>query len=72
MGMRKKVKSDFEEQFRQAVVHSGYSRYRLSNLTGVSQAVLSNFVKKNRSLTLATAARLAKVLGLSVHQNRGK
>jgi plasmid maintenance system antidote protein VapI len=70
--MRKKAKCDFEEQFRQAILHSGYSRYRLSHLTGVSQAALSNFVKKKRSLTLATAARLADVLGLSVHKGRGK
>jgi plasmid maintenance system antidote protein VapI len=70
--MRKKAKTDFEDQFRQAIEHGGYSRYRLSRWTGVSQAVLSNFVKKKRSLTLTTAAKLADILGLSVHKNRAK
>jgi hypothetical protein len=33
--------------------------------------VLSHFVRKKRSLTLTTAAKLADILGLSVNKNRG-
>lgn len=47
------------------------SRYRLSKLTGVSDGVLCNFVTGKRSLTLTTAAKLAKALGLEL-RNIGK
>ncbi len=61
-----KRKADFEEQFRNAIRTCGMSRYKLAQLTGVSDGVLSNFVNGRRSLTLKTAAKLAKVLKLQV------
>ena len=61
---------DIEEQFRQAVLNSGMSRYRLSKMTGVAEAVLSNFVNGHRSLTLTTAAKLAKVLDLELRPRK--
>ena len=57
---------DIEEQFRNAINTCGMSRYRLSKLTGVSDGVLCNFVKGHRSLTLRTAAKLAKALDLEL------
>ena len=60
----------FEEQFRQAILTCGMSRYKLSQLTGVAEAVLSNFVNGHRSLTLTTAAKLAKVLSLEVRPKK--
>jgi plasmid maintenance system antidote protein VapI len=63
---------DFEEQFRQAILTCGMSRYKLSQLTGVAEAVLSNFVNGHRSLTLTTAAKLAKALGLGLKPEKRK
>ncbi len=63
--MAKKTK-DIEEQLRQAIIKSGMSRYRLSKLTGVANAVLSYFVNGHRSLTMTTAAKLAKALDLEL------
>ena len=44
------------------------TRYRLSKLTGVSDGVLANFVNGKRSLTMRTAAKLAKGLRLELRK----
>jgi len=63
--MAKKT-TNIEEQLRQAISDGGMSRYRLAQLTGVAEAVLSNFVNRKRSITLTTAAKLAEALGLEL------
>jgi len=63
--MGRKAK-DIEGQLRRAILKSEMSRYRLSKLTGVSDGVLSNFVNGKRTVTLTTAAKLAKALGLEL------
>ena len=63
---------DIEEQLRLAILKSPLSRYRLSQLTGVDNAVLSNFVNRKRSLTMTTAAKLAKALGLNLKPDKKK
>lgn len=57
---------DIERQLRRAIVGADVSRYRLGKLAGVSHAVLSLFVNKKRTLTLTTAAKLARRLGLEL------
>lgn len=60
---------DIEDQLRQAILDSDLSRYRMSQITGVDQAVLSNFVNCKRTITLTTAAKLVDVLGLELSAN---
>ncbi len=60
--------ADIEEQLRRAIIESDMSRYRLSQVTGVANAVLSNFVNRKRSLTLTTAVKLAKALRLELRE----
>ena len=60
------AKTDIQEQLRQAILDAGISRYRLSKLTGVTQAVISTFVNRKRSATMDTAAKLATALGLEL------
>ena len=67
--MAKKTK-DIEEQLRQAILKSEFSRYRLSRLTGVDDAVLCNFVNRKRSITMTTAAKLAKALDLELRPRK--
>jgi len=56
-----------QETLRRAIVNAGISRYRLSALSGVSQAAISLFVNRRRpTMTLDTAAKLAAVLGLEL------
>ncbi len=61
---------DIEQQLRQAILRSEMSRYRLSQITGVAEAVLSNFVNGHRSLTLTTAVKLAKALDLELRPKK--
>jgi plasmid maintenance system antidote protein VapI len=57
---------DIEQKLREAIVKSRMSRYKISQLSGVSEGQLSLFVNGKRTLTLPAAARLAKVLGLDL------
>ena len=61
-----RAREDIEAQLQQAILRSGMTRYRLAQLSGVSEAVLSRFVAGKRTVTLTTAARLAGVLGLEL------
>ena len=63
---------DIEQQLRQTILKADITRYRLSQQTGVSEGVLSNFVNGRRSLTMTTAAKLAKALGLELRPTRKK
>jgi plasmid maintenance system antidote protein VapI len=63
--------TDIQEQLRQAIETAPISRYRLSKLSGISQAVISNFVNRKRSATMDTAAKLAAVLGLELRSVKG-
>ena len=69
--MAKKA-ADIEQQLREAINNSGMTCSRLSQVTGVSKGNLSNFVNGHRSLTLTTAAKLAKALGLSFKPDKKK
>lgn len=59
---------DIEEQLRQAILTAGMTRYRLAQLSGVSEGLLSHFVNRNRTMTLPTAGKVARVLGLELTQ----
>ena len=69
--------NDIEALLRAAILNSDMSRYRLSKLTGVSEGQLSRFVMKktdprHRTLTLESATRIARVLGLTLRPSRRK
>jgi hypothetical protein len=66
--MGRKAKN-IADQLRQAILGSEMSRYRISHISGVDQAVLSNFVNCKRTITLVTAAKLAGVLGMELSVN---
>ncbi len=51
---------------REAITGSGESLADLERATGVSNAVLSRFVRGERTLTLPTADKLARHLGLEL------
>jgi len=69
-----KTDPDIAEQLRQAILQADVSRYALSGISGVAQAVLSRFVNGKRTITLDTAAKLAAALGLRLVEDaeRGK
>ncbi len=51
---------------RKAITKSGESLADLQRATGISDAVLSRFVRGERTLTLPTADKLARHLGLEL------
>jgi hypothetical protein len=61
-----KMRVLIEQQLKRAVLESDMSRYRIAKISGLSEAQLSYFVNDKRSLTLPTAAKLAKALGLKL------
>ena len=62
---------DIEEQLRHAILNCGMSRHKLSQLCGVATSQLCFFVNKERSLTMTSAAKVAKVLGLGLTDMKG-
>ena len=71
MGKKKcYTEENIEIQLKQAILHSEISRYRLSKITGVPASVLCTFVNGKRSITLPTAAKLAKALGLKLNPTK--
>jgi transcriptional regulator with XRE-family HTH domain len=58
--------ADIADQLRQAIERSGKSRYRISQDSGISEAVLSRFANGQTDLTLANTDKLCAALGLSL------
>ena len=63
-------KPDLEDQLRDAILGAGITRYRIAKLSGVTQATLSLFVARKRSMTTDTAGKVAAVLGLELRPVR--
>ena len=66
------MSKDIEQKLREAIVKSKMSRYKISQLSGVSEGQLSLFVNGKRTLTLPVAAKLAKALGLELRPEEKK
>jgi hypothetical protein len=54
------------DPLREAISHSGKSVRRLAKDAGVSEVILQQFMDGERDLRLATAGRLAQILGLKL------
>jgi len=62
----KQKKNSIEEQLLKAILSSEMSRYQISRLSGVTEAQLSLFVNRKRTLSLNSAAKVAEALGLEL------
>ena len=63
---KKRNTDDIEEQLRDAILNCGMSRHKLSQISGVATSQLCFFVNRERSLTMTSAAKVAKTLGLEL------
>jgi len=54
------------EQFRQAILLSGVSRYEIAKATGVSQSTLSKFVLAQRGISIEVMDAIGAFLGLKI------
>jgi transcriptional regulator with XRE-family HTH domain len=57
---------DIEVQLHEAILSSGMSCYEIAKRAGVTNSQLSLFLSGQRSLTLTSAAKIARVLGLEL------
>ena len=57
---------------RRTIVESGESEYAIGKATGVSQSVLSRFVRSERGISLETAAVLCDHLNLALTLQTGR
>jgi len=64
--MADKRRIRLSDQIRRAVAASGLTRYRISKITGIDQAVLSRFMAGKVGLSMSALDRLADALELEV------
>lgn len=55
------------QQLQAAMMESQMSLYEIAKQSGVSASVLQRFVSGQRGITLETAGKIAKTLGLRLH-----
>jgi plasmid maintenance system antidote protein VapI len=67
---RRRRQPDLTEQLRRAIRASGLSAFRIATDANVDRAIMSRFVSGGRGITLNTAGRIARYLGLELRQVR--
>ena len=70
-GMKQKTPY-LERELRRAIERTGLSQNKLAEVSGVSQTVISRFLRGERTLTLPIASKLVEVLGLELRPKRSK
>jgi plasmid maintenance system antidote protein VapI len=70
MAKRKKPPASLSDQLRELIAEAGPSVYELARDAGVDRSVLSRFLAGERTITLETADRLAKLLKLRLVECR--
>lgn len=63
---KRKINSSLAAQLRKAVADSGLSISELGRQSGVAVAILSRFMRNERTLTLPVASKLCEALGLKL------
>lgn len=64
-----RIKS-FDDQLRDIIRNCGESRYEIAKATGLDQATLSKFMRRQRGLSMRALNVLAEHLNLAVVQKR--
>ncbi|MHB1038647.1 MAG: helix-turn-helix domain-containing protein [Pirellulales bacterium] len=60
------------DDLKKAIQASGYSLYRVAQETTVDPTVLGRFMAGKRTITIETAGKLAKFLGLRLTKTKAK
>jgi hypothetical protein len=63
---------DISDQLRSCIHNAPISRYRISKITGVPEAVLSRFMAGKSGMSLVTIDKIGKVLNLSIIMDASK
>jgi plasmid maintenance system antidote protein VapI len=64
MPRKSRAPAGIDEQLRAAIIASEATHYRLATNAGINPEIVGRFVRGERDIRLATAAKLAAVLGL--------
>jgi DNA-binding phage protein len=67
LGMAKD-RATVSDQLREAIRRDGRTLYRLALDSGVNHTILERFMRAERCMTLDTAGKVCKVLGLRLQQ----
>ena len=57
---------DLDEQIKKSIKQQELSGYRLAQMSGVSVTIICRFIKGERTLTLPTASKIVRALGLEL------
>jgi transcriptional regulator with XRE-family HTH domain len=68
----RKSNADWQSLIQNAIEKSGLTLLEIARRTGVSQSQLSRFTRGERNLTLPTAEKIGKLLGLELKEKGGK
>ena len=63
---------DLDKQLRRAIRRSGMTRKQIADQSGVSYAIVHDFVSGKRGMTLRTASKVADLLGLELREIQSK
>lgn len=63
---------DLGEQLKRAIRQSGLTRKQISDRAGVGYAAVHGFMAGSRDLTLASASRIANLVGVELRPKRRK
>ena len=69
--MSKTQKTDWQAIIRQAIKQSGQTSVEIARQTGVSRSQISRFLRGERTLTIPTAEKIGKLLGLELRKKEG-
>ena len=63
---------DLGQELREAIKRSGLTRKKIADESGVCYSALHGFMAGTRDMTLASASKIAEVLGLELRPKRRK
>ena len=67
-----KKKTNWEDQFRAGITHSGKSLKEIAADSEIDDSQLSRFLRGERTITLPTAEKVAAVIGLELKAAKGR
>ena len=65
---KQKRETSVPDQLRQAMADSGLSNYAIEQATGISRTVLGRFTNGKRGISLETAGKIMKSLGIELRK----
>lgn len=62
----------WSDTIRSAIIASGKTQAELAKSAGIAQPILCHFLRGSRTISLATAEKIAAVVGIKLQTKKGK